>query len=303
MNSDVVTGLEQLEKVMVAGNYAARSIMAYAREIRFFAEYFPDSKPKEWTENHVIEYMRYLKMTLGASYSKHKMVAQSMAFFFRHVLKTPFDSKSKLYPRREFKLPCVLSQEEIKKIIEHASSSKQRALVELFYSSGVRLEELQYLKMTDIEASNNRIRVNNGKGKKQRYTILSQTCLNSLREYFRNEEIKPKVYLFEGQTPGKPMNSRSIQHSVRMAYKNAKLMHKERKVHALRHSFATHLLDNGVDIFTIKELLGHSKIETTMVYLHLQTSKRNMLVSPLDVLYKPKNEIELIATGSAILNG
>ena len=303
MKAEVVAGLEQLEKVMVAGNYAERSILAYAREVRFFAEYFPDLEPKEWTENHVVEYMRYLKMTLGASYSKHKMVAQSMAFFFRHVLKTPFDSKSKLYPRREFKLPCVLSEEDIKKLLENASSLKQRALVELFYSSGLRLEELQLMKMIDIEASNNRIRVNHGKGKKQRFTILSQKCLKTLREYFKYEEIKPKIYLFEGQTSGKPMNSRSIQHSVRMAYKNAGLMHKERKVHALRHSFATHMLDNGMDIFSIKELLGHSKIETTMVYLHLQTSKRNSMVSPLDVLYKPKNEIELIATGSAVLNG
>lgn len=288
---------------MIAGNYATRSLEAYAREIRFFAEYFPDLEPKNWTEDHLREYMTFLKTTLGSSYSKHKMVAQSMAFFFRHVLKRPFDSMAKLYPRREFKLPCVLSQEEIKKLLEHASSLKQRALVELFYSSGMRLEELQYLKMTDIEASQNRIRVNNGKGRKQRFTILSQTCLKSLRNYFLQEENKPKIYLFEGQIPGKPMNSRSIQHSVRMAYKNADLMHKERKVHALRHSFATHLLDNGVDIFTIKELLGHSKIETTMVYLHLQTSKRNMLVSPLDMLYKPKNEIELIATGSTVLNG
>lgn len=301
LNDDVVAALLQLEKVMVAGNYANRSVIAYAREIRFFVEYYPDLTTNEWTENHVREYMNYLKLTLGASYSKHKMVAQSMAFFFRHILKRPFDSMAKLYPRREFKLPSVLSQEEIKKLLEHATSPKQRALVELFYSSGIRLEELQYMKMTDIEASNNRIRVNNGKGKKQRFTILSKACLNSLRDYFRKEEIKPKVYLFEGQTPGKPMNSRSIQHSVRMAYKNAGLAHKERKVHALRHSFATHLLDNGVDIFTIKELLGHSKIETTMVYLHLQTSKRNMLVSPLDVLYKPKNEIELIATGSSVL--
>lgn len=303
LRAEVVVAMEQLEKVMVAGNYADRSIIAYAREIRFFAEYFPERTPKEWTENHVIEYMRYLKMTLGASYSKHKMVAQSMAFFFRHVLKTPFDSKSKLYPRREFKLPCVLSEEEIKLLLENASSLKQRALVELFYSSGLRLEELQMMKMCDIEASNNRIRVNHGKGKKQRYTILSKKCLKTLREYFKYEEIKPKVYLFEGQTPSKPMNARSIQHSVRMAYKNAGLSHKERKVHALRHSFATHMLDNGMDIFTIKELLGHSKIETTMVYLHLQTSKRNSLVSPLDMLYKPKNEIELIATGSSVLNG
>lgn len=298
-----MTGLLQLERVMVAGNYATRSLEAYTREIKFFAEYFPDLEPKNWTEDHLREYMSYLKTTLRSSYSKHKMVAQSMAFFFRHILKRPFDSMAKLYPRREFKLPCVLSQEEIKKLLEHASSPKQRALVELFYSSGMRLEELQYLKMTDIEASQNRIRVNNGKGRKQRFTILSQTCLKSLRNYFLQEEKKPKIYLFEGQIPGKPMNSRSIQHSVRMAYKNADLMHKERKVHALRHSFATHLLDNGVDIFTIKELLGHSKIETTMVYLHLQTSKRNMLVSPLDILYKSKNEIELIATGSSVLNG
>ena len=287
---------------MVAGNYADRSIVAYAREIKFFAEYFPDLDPKDWTEQHVMDYMVYLKKTLESSYSKHKMFAQSMAFFFRHVLKRPFDSMAKLYPRREFKLPCVLSVEEIKMLLENASSLKQRALVELFYSSGMRLEELQLLKMTDIEAQHNRIRVNNGKGRKQRFTILSKSCLKTLRTYFQNEESKPKMYLFEGQTPGKPMNSRSIQHSVRMAYKNANLMHKERKTHALRHSFATHLLDNGVDIFTIKELLGHSKIETTMVYLHLQTSKRNMLVSPLDMLYKPKNEIELIANGSAVLN-
>ena len=180
MNEEVVAGLLQLEKVMVAGNYAKRSVFAYAREIRFFGEYFPDLSPKEWTENHVTEYMNYLKTTLGASYSKHKMVAQSMAFFFRHILKRPFDSMVKLYPRREFKLPSVLSQEEIKKLLEHATSPKQRALVELFYSSGIRLEELQYMKMTDIEASNNRIRVNNGKGKKQRFTILSKACLISI---------------------------------------------------------------------------------------------------------------------------
>lgn len=295
--------MKQLEQVMIAGNYARRSIRAYAREVRFFAEYFPDLSPVDWTEDHVMAYMNYLKISLGASYSKHKMVAQSLAFFFRQVLKRPFDSKSKLYPRREFKLPCVLSEEEVKQLLEHATSLKQKAIIELFYSSGLRLEELQYLKMTDIEASQNRIRVNNGKGRKQRFTILSQQCLKTLRSYFLAEEIKPKVYLFEGQTPGQVMNSRSIQHAVRMVYQKAGLSHKERKVHALRHTFATHMLDHGIDIFTIKELLGHSKIETTMVYLHLQTSKRNALVSPLDSLYKPKNELELISKGSSLLHG
>lgn len=284
----------QLEKVMVGGNYAPRSLITYAREIRFFGEFYPDVSPFDWSEQHILEYMTYLKKTLGASYSKHKMFAQSIAFYFRHILKRPFDTPSKLYPRREFKLPCVLSQEEIQKLLDTTISLKQRCLIELFYSSGLRLEELQYLKMNDIEASQNRIRVNHGKGKKQRYTILSPQCLKNLRKYYQYEEVKPKVYLFEGQTPGKFMNSRSIQHAVKMVYEKAGLSHKERKVHALRHSFATHMLDNGVDIFTIKELLGHSKIETTMVYLHLQTSKRNTLVSPLDTLRQSKNEIELI---------
>ena len=302
MNEESVAVILQLETVMIAGNYASRSIRAYVREVRFFAEYYPDLSPQAWTEAHVADYMRFLKMTLGSSYSKHKMVAQSMAFFFRHVLKKPFDSMSKLYPRREFQLPVVLSEDEIKKLLESATSLKQRALIELFYSSGLRLEELQYLKMSDIEGAENRIRVNNGKGNKQRYSILSKKCLQTLRTYYQREEVKPKTYLFEGQTPGKPMNSRSIQHAVKMVYEKAGLAHKERKVHALRHSFATHMLDNGMDIFTIKELLGHSKIETTMVYLHLQTSKRNALISPLDVLYKPKNEIELISTGSGVLN-
>jgi site-specific recombinase XerD len=286
---------------MVAGGYASRSIATYSREIRFFAEYFPDIPPSDWSENEVILYMNYLKKTLHASYSKHKMFAQSIAFFFRHILKRPFDTPSKLYPRREFKLPCVLSQHEIKQLIDACQSLKQRALIELFYSSGLRLEELQLLKMIDIDAPLNRIRVNHGKGKRQRYTILSKKCLVSLRKYYQAAEVKPKVFLFEGQTAGKPMNARSIQHAVRQVYKLAGLEHKPRKTHALRHSFATHLLDNGVDIFTIKELLGHSKIETTMVYLHLQTSKRNMLVSPLDCLYKPHNDIALIDKQSNLL--
>lgn len=291
-----------MEKVMTAGNYAARSLVAYAREIRFFAEYHADLSPNDWTEQHVLDYLFYLKKTLQASHAKHKMVAQSIAFYFRHVLRRPFDTPSKMYPRKEFKLPCVLSQEEIKQLLENCSSLKQRALIELFYSSGIRLEELQHLKLTDIEASENRIRVNHGKGRKQRYTILSKQCLQTLRTYYRREEVKPEVYLFEGQTPGKPMNSRSIQHAIRMVYEKAGLSHKERKVHALRHSFATHSLDSGMDILAIKELLGHSKIETTMVYLHLQSHKRNLLVSPLDVLHLPKNEIAVLDKNVGILN-
>ena len=300
-NLQSVEALELLKKTMVASGYSRQSITAYLREIRYICAYYPGLIPNQWTDRHIIEYMAYLKTVHHASYSKCKMTAQSVAFFFRHVLKRPYDVPSKLYPRREFKLPHYLTKEEVLKLIESCRSDKQRAIVETFYGSGIRLEELRMLKLTDIESKNNRIIVRCGKGRKDRYTLLSKRLVETLRNYYRSQQQKPKSYLFEGQKLGEPLHSRSIQHSVTMAYQNAGLSAKEHKVHALRHSFATHLLDAGVDLHTIKELLGHSDIKTTTIYLHLQSSKRNLLVSPLDELYKPANEIANIPKNQALL--
>ncbi|HEU0144329.1 MAG TPA: tyrosine-type recombinase/integrase, partial [Nitrososphaera sp.] len=122
-------------------------------------------------------------------------------------------------------------------------------------------------------------------------TILSQTTLTTLREYYRH--YKPKEYLFNGSKPGSMMAARSIQHCLLLALKKAGLTGKDYSIHTLRHCFATHLLDSGTDIHTIKELLGHSNLSTTMVYLHLQTQKRYALVSPLDSLYT-QNDLEMI---------
>ena len=286
---------------MTAAGYSPKSIVIYVREIRYLAAYYPDLPPQEWKEQQIIDYMLYLQKVHQASRSKCRLFAQSVAFFFRNILKRPYDLPSKLYPRKEFKLPTVLTVEEVKQLLAHCITLKQRCLIELLYSSGIRLEELRLMKMRDIEASQNRIRVNAGKGRKDRFSILSQKCLESLRNYYLKHEVKPKVYLFEGQIAGSPMHARSIQHSVNEVYQKAGLGHKTHKVHALRHSFATHLLDNGVDIHTIKELLGHSKIETTMVYLHLQNRKRNALISPLDALENPPNEIATVEKGKSLL--
>lgn len=300
-NSKSTEALELLTRVMVAGGYSPRSIKAYMREIRYICAYYPQLDPQEWTDRHIVDYMAFLKGVHQASYSKCKMVAQSVAFFFRHVLRRPYDVPSKLFPRREFKLPCYLSKDEVMKLIESCRSPKQKAMVEILYSAGLRLEELRMLQITHIDSTNNRILVKNGKGRKDRYTLLSKRLLETLRSYYRSEQPKPQTYLFEGNTPGQPMHSRSIQHSIVMAYQYAKLSHKGHKVHALRHTFATHLLDAGVDIHTIKELLGHSKIETTMVYLHLQTSKRNLILNPLDELFKPENQIANVPKDLALV--
>jgi integrase/recombinase XerD len=296
-----VEALETLRKTMVASNHAKRSITSYMREIRYISAYYPDLSAYHWNDRHIIDYMAYLKDVHHVSYSKCKMVAQSVAFFFRHVLKRPYDVPSKLFPRREFKLPHYLTKEEMQTLISSCRSPKQSAIVQAFYSTGVRLEELQMLKLTDIESKNKRVFVQNGKGRKERYTLLSMRLLDTLRHYYRTQKIKPTVYVFEGKKPGKPMHSRSLQHSVVMAYQYAGLSHKKHKVHAFRHSFATHLLDAGIDIHTIKELLGHSDIKSTMIYLHLQSSKRNLIVNPLDELFKPDNEIANIPKNTPLL--
>ena len=300
-NQKSAEALLMLQKVMVASGHSTCSVTAYVREIRYICAYFPELSPDLWTDWHIVEYMAYLKTVHHASYSKCKMVAQSVAFFFRHVLKRPYDVPSKLYPKREFKLPHYLTKDEVIKLIQSCQSPKQKAIVETFYATGLRLAELQMLKLTDVESKNNRIMVRNGKGRKDRYTLLSKRLVETLRHYYRTQQVKPKVYLFEGSKPGEPMHARSLQNSVVMAYKAAGLSEKEHKVHALRHSFATHLLDAGSDIHTIKELLGHSDIKTTMVYLHLQTSKRNLLVSPLDELYNPDNEIANVPKNKSLL--
>lgn len=264
-------------------------------------EYYPEVDPMEWTEELVIDYLHYLIRSKAASRSKCHMVAQSLAYFFRHVLNKPFQTPGKIYPKRAFILPSVLTRAEVGQLLSSCRTLKERAILELFYSSGLRLSELQHLKMIHIEAEQNRIKVVGGKGSRDRYTLLSKRCLATLRQYYQQCKVKPKVYLFEGQEVGKPLHQRSIQHVMVLVYQRAGLQHKTKKVHALRHTFATHLLDSGVDLHTIKELLGHSKIETTMVYLHLQTRKRNMLVSPLDVIETPENQLEMLPKGTPLL--
>ena len=262
-----------------------RTVASYQREVRFLAQYFPDIALSDMQQVHIEDYMLYIKTTHHCGRDKCRMAAQAFSFLWKHVFRKPFVLPSKLYPRKAFVLPNVMSPEEVAKLIACCKSIKQRALIELIYSSGVRLEECSKLKITDIDSKGMSIHVHQGKGRKDRITLLSHCCLETLRACYKLH--RPQVYLFEGIRPSQPMHPRSIQHAVEQCYKQAGMEKKNYSAHTLRHSFATHLLDAGVDIHTIKELLGHSTLATTMVYLHLQTKKRQALVSPLDALANP----------------
>ena len=179
-------------------------------------------------------------------------------------------------------LPEVLSKGECCELFKAPKSFKHRFLLAFTYSTGMRLNELRFVKIADIDTERVSVRVRQGKGKKDRYVVLSLYIKSKLPLYL--ETYGPEVYLFEGATPGHEMGERSIQNVVTEALKKTDIR-KKVSMHTLRHSFATHLLEDGVDLYTIQKLLGHSQIRTTIKYLHVARVLPKTARSPLDTLY------------------
>jgi integrase/recombinase XerD len=277
-----VAALEQTSHFLSVGHYSKHTTRNYLSELRFLFVYYPDVTPEDFTEQMVLHYLLYLSKTLGCSRVKCRMAAQSISFFFRYVLRRPYVIPSLIYPRKSTKLPPVMSREEVARLISSVENVKHRTIIALLYSSGLRLSEIAALKVCDINSKEMLIRVTQGKGAKDRYTVLSQHMLLELRAYWLM--YRPEEYLFCAQGKSAALCVRTIQHLVRNALIALGLKNKNYSVHTLRHSFATHLLEDGTDLHTIKELLGHSNISTTMQYLHLTATHLKTVVSPFDKL-------------------
>jgi len=177
--------------------------------------------------------------------------------------------------------------EEVMKIIESLQNLKHRTILMLLYSTGMRISEIAACRIGDIDSKNMRIKIVQGKGCKDRYTILSQQVLLELRAYYII--YKPKEYLFNGCRPASRYSVRSIQHLMQKALIKAGLENKDYTVHTIRHSFATHLIDSGTDLHTIKELLGHSSLQTTIKYMHLTSRRLDEITNPYDALLLAKD--------------
>ena len=272
-----------MHAVLTAKNYSPRTIRNYTQEMRFLFAHYVDVLPASIISMDIVNYINFVKKEHGVGNEKCHQVAQSCSFFYKHVLPSAFVNPSHFYPRKTNKLPQVFTADQVKQLLSVITNLKHRVIISLFYGTGVRMNEMANLKLTDIDSKAFQVKVT-GKGNKDRFTILPKALLEDLRTCYKLH--KPQVYLFEGQKKGKPMHCRSIQHFVQRYVTMIGLGNKDYSAHTLRHSFATHLLDAGVDIHTIKELLGHSSISTTMVYLHLMQSKRASLVSPFDAMTK-----------------
>jgi len=175
-----------------------------------------------------------------------------------------------------------LSKRECKELFKAPKSFKHRFLLAFTYSTGIRLNELRFVKISDIDIDRMKVRIRQGKGKKDRYVVLSGYIKKRLPKYF--DSYKPEIYLFEGNTSGHEMAERSIQNIMIEALKKTNIR-KQVSLHTLRHSFATHLLEDGVDLYTIQHLLGHSQLRSTIMYLHIAQVIPKSAKSPLDTLY------------------
>ena len=279
--------MEKANQYLSIGHYSPLTIRNYLAELRFIFVYYPDADPLDFTEEMIMGYLLYLSKTLGCSRVKCKMAAQSISFFMRHVAKRPWVIPTVIYPRPSTTLPAVMSTQEVMKVIDSVQNIKHRTILMLLYSTGMRVSEIANCKIADIDSANMRIKVVQGKGAKDRYTIMSQQVLLELRAYYLI--YKPKEYLFNGYRPDKRYSVRTIQHIMQQALIKAGLENKHYSIHTIRHSFATHLLDNGTDLYTIKELLGHSSLQTTMKYMHLTSKRTEGIFNPYDALLLAKD--------------
>lgn len=261
-------------------NYSGNTIKNYKNHFSKFLEYFKDKKPSEISKKEILEYLLAKWSNNKLSESEQNQKINSIKFFYEKVLNRPREVYEIPRPKKPFKLPEVFSENEVRRILDAAGNLKHKCILCLAYAGGLRVSEIINLKIADIDSDRMVIHIKNSKGKKDRIVMLSKKLLIILREYFKS--YKPKSYLFEGMNGGK-YSARSIQALLKNVKSKAGVK-KRGSVHTLRHSFATHLFEGGTDILSIKKLLGHNSLRTTMIYTHVSKEYINKIQSPLDKL-------------------
>jgi integrase/recombinase XerD len=272
---------EEYSMKLIELRYSEKTIKLYNGLFEEFINYYPTYDIKTIDEPMIIQFLRYLVTERKISITYQNQSINAIKFYYEKVL----GGQRKFYfidrPKKEKALPSVLSTEEVKAILNATENIKHKAILMTIYSSGLRISEAISLKIKDIDSERMQIRIEQAKGKRDRYTLLSEKNLHILRAYFK--EYRPQIWLFEGLKLGEQYSTRSIQNIFHASVQKAGII-KDVSVHTLRHSFATHLLENGTDIRYIQSLLGHSSSKTTEIYTHITTKGFDQIKSPLDKL-------------------
>jgi site-specific recombinase XerD len=269
----------KLENELRSRKYSRRTILTYIYYNRLLCRNL-QKPPEEIKTDDIKQFLAAVEKDRDYSASSLNLAISAIKFFYKRVLQKDIIREQRR-PHQDRRLPIVLSKDEIKKMLMNEKNFKHRLLLMMVYASGLRVGEVVSLKRQDIDISRKAIIIRSGKGRKDRYTIMSEIVINALADYYSRYNVTN--WLFSGYNPDKHLAIRSAQRIFEDALKEAKI-EKAASIHSLRHSFATHLLENGIDIRYIQELLGHSSIRTTERYTHVARRKFLAITSPLDTI-------------------
>jgi len=285
VNAHVIPAMRQ--RLQLKG-YSPATLRTYLNEVSVFLSLLKDTPAVALTPERIKDYLAYCYNKLRLSeHTLHSRI-NALKFYYEQVL-----GREKFFwdiprPKKPGHLPKVLGERELERLFRSVSNLKHKAILFTAYSAGLRVSEVVGLRQRDVDSVRMQLFIERAKGKKDRVVGLSRLLLDVLREYIRQSNPRPKEYLFEGERPGEPYSIRSAQMIFQQAKERAGIR-KEVSFHSLRHSFATHLLEKGIDIRYIKELLGHFNIKTTERYLHVRREDLLTMVNPLDELYRGRD--------------
>ena len=277
--------LERMVTTLTLKAYSPKTKTTYRNELMQLLRAIGDKDANSLTAEELRRYMLFAIEKEGISeFTAHSRL-NALKFYYEKVL-----GREKMFieiprPKKPLNLPKVLGETELNRLFTSLQNKKHKAILFTAYSAGLRVSEAVNLKIEHIDSSRMQIFVERAKGKKDRYVMLSPVLLDILRNYISQIEPKPLMYLFEGEQPGNPYHTKTAQKIFQMAREKAGIK-KEVSFHTLRHSFATHLLEKGIDIKYIQELLGHFDIKTTTRYLHVKKEQLVNIASPLDDLWE-----------------
>jgi site-specific recombinase XerD len=261
-------------------NYSENTIKNYCNWFLLFLREFPERKPSGIQQGEIMDFMVKFRESPKWSATSQNQLINSIKYFYEHVLKRPRELYDLPRAKKPHQLPTVFSEKEVLSIINATDNLKHKTILCLAYAGGLRISEIMNMKIRDIDSERMVINIRQGKGKKDRMVMLSEKLLKMMREYYL--KYKPGTWMFEG-AGGDQYSLRSIS-KVFQACKRKAGITKKGGIHTLRHSFATHLYEGGTDILSIKELLGHNSLRTTMGYTHVSRKHVGKIQSPFDKL-------------------
>ncbi|WP_317898263.1 tyrosine-type recombinase/integrase [Aurantibacillus circumpalustris] len=271
----------EFKKWMLSKRYSKNTVHTYTDALTTFLRYHSTKNTENLNNHDLIDFNNHYILANKFSASYQNQVVSAIKLFFRKVENKKLDPELIDRPKRPKLLPNILSKEEVKELLEKTSNLKHKAMLSLIYACGLRCGELLRLKPEHLDCNRNLLIIKQSKGRKDRITPLSSKILVLLKEY--NKIHEPRLYLFEGQKPGGMYDERSLQQVLKTNLLKTSIK-KPVTLHWLRHSYATHLLENGTDLRYIQELLGHSSSRTTEIYTHVSTKSLQTITSPFDYL-------------------